>query len=180
MDEPAAAVTQQHHQVLEVCIGYVVDTSTLVRVCLASREQQSQVIAHVQQQLPTLVVDAVATGRAATSQGRHDVGMKQMQWLRNTAGPAAVGAAAVADALLRLGPWQGAWSELPKQAVLSGLQLSTQQLVSASKERAKGLEAWIDEANRHAAKSSCSSSTDILHIIELSYKTVSEMKHRST
>jgi hypothetical protein len=61
MNQPEQAVaTEQQHQVLELCIDYISDPSTLARVCLVSRVQQSQIRAYVQQQLPNLVKHAVA------------------------------------------------------------------------------------------------------------------------
>jgi hypothetical protein len=78
-----------------------------------------------------------------------------IDWLLSIAGPAAVSAPAVADALLRLGPQDGKLILLPELAFARGLQLSTQQIVAASRERVAGLDYWIEEAQRRAGGGSC-------------------------
>jgi hypothetical protein len=80
-----------------------------------------------------------------------------MDWLLSTAGPAAVGAPAVAHALLRLGLQDHELASLPQLAFAKGLQLSTPQKVAGSRDRAAGLYHWIEEARRRAVSSSCGS-----------------------
>jgi hypothetical protein len=156
MDQSEAA-KQQHHQVLELCISYISDLFVLVRVCLVSRVQQSQVMAHVQQQLPSLVKQAVAAARQSVSERKYRSALKPVTWILKTAGPDAVSAPPVAEALLRSGPWDANLYSLPEVAIQHGLQLSAQQLVAASKERIKGVDRWLDEAGRRASAADDSS-----------------------
>jgi hypothetical protein len=160
MHQPKAAATEQHHQVLELCIDYISDPATLARVSLVSRVQHSQIKAYVQQQLPSLVKNAVAACKPVVTQQRFTKDMsafKGMDWLLSTAGPAAVGAPAVAHALLRLGLKDHESASLPELAFAKGLQLSTQQIIAASRERVAGLHHWTNTYWRRAASSSSGS-----------------------
>jgi hypothetical protein len=47
MNQPKAAATEQHHQVLELYLDYITDPPTLARVCLVSHVQHSQIRAYV-------------------------------------------------------------------------------------------------------------------------------------
>jgi hypothetical protein len=153
----------QLQQVLELCIGSVSDLPTLLCVCLVSRVQQSHVMAHVQQQLPSLAKQAVAAARQRSSEGKYSSALNPMTWLLGTAGPAAVSAPQVAEALLRSGPWSGVLHKLPGLAIQHGLQLSAQQLVDVSKERIKGVVCWLEAAARSASAANNNSSSSVWH-----------------
>jgi hypothetical protein len=156
MNQSEAAATEQLHEVLKLCIEYVRDPATLACVCLVSCAQRSQIKAYVQQQLLSLVKHTVAACKPAGGTEQHQNTQEvraanSIDWLLSTAGPAAVGAPAVADVLLRLGPQDWLMTPLPDLAFARGLQLSTQQIVAASIERVAGLDHWIEAAWRHAS-----------------------------
>jgi hypothetical protein len=177
------AAAKQHRQVLDLCIGCIYDTKTLLCVSLADREAHGHVTEHVQQQLPSLVRKAVTTGledMRLTLEGNlledfdtdyEDAVEQPLQWLLRAAGTAAVNTAAVAAVLLnvlQLIPEKGDLQRyMCDAAIESGFQLDMQQLVEASKQRVKGLDKWIHAAGRAGASYSIKGQLEVLQQVFL-------------
>jgi hypothetical protein len=150
-----SASTQCHDHALELCIPYITDTTTLLRVSLASHEQHAQVALHVQQQLPSVVEQTVVAGVQCLNRPDADEEQKwafkccarrSLAWVLSTAGPVVVGIAAVAETLLRLSadnPTILKSYQLPSIALKHGLQLTMQHLVDLSQQRVKFLHVWL-------------------------------------
>jgi hypothetical protein len=152
--EEEHAAAQRYDQALELCIPYLVETPTLLRVSLASHQHQAQIALHMQQQLPSVVKQAVLACVQRLNQP--DAGRLQQQasvryvmtslgWVLSTAGPAVVGTAAVAETLLRLSadvpPLLS--DQLPDLALKYGLHLTVQLVVGLSQQRVKISQRWI-------------------------------------
>jgi hypothetical protein len=152
--EEEHAAAQRYDQALELCIPYLVDTPTLLRVSLASHQHQAQIELHLQQQLPSVVKQAVLA--VAQRLDRPGVARRQDQssvrdalaslgWVLSSAGPAAVGTAAVAETLLRLSTNIPTLlsDQLPDLALKYGLHLTVQLVVDLFQQRVKISHTWI-------------------------------------
>jgi hypothetical protein len=167
----AHAAKQQHQQVLSLCVPYTADPEALVRIALASKQARDDVVAHLQQHLPSLVDAAVTAALQycnslpkncsnAPWNALHAV-CKPLIWLLATAGPAAAAAPAVARVLLHVTQdihfhFQELQEKLPTIAYDYGMRLSAEQLVAASKEQLCGMDKWIRAAAKHPAAASSS------------------------
>lgn len=189
-----AAEMQKGQQVLSLCVPSITDTRALALTCLVSRRASDDVLACLQQQLPSLVGAAVVTGvlqakqldswHSQTTRHAREAISKPFKWLLTSAGPAVVAAPAVAHVLLRVSP------DLPKELQLQllttafelGLKLSAEQLVAASRERLRGLDRWIAAAARHkppgSPSSSGSSATFMNFIVRFSGKPTEQVRDR--
>jgi hypothetical protein len=126
-------------------------------------------VGHVQQQLCSLLEPTiVVTMRCAQQSSKGSVSdraaaaSKPWEWLLNTAGPAAVAAPAVAEALLHISPSIHPSLEHVVTAVAfdKGLKLPVQLLVAAAKEQSKEVEKWLRVASQRAdAEGICFSSS---------------------
>jgi hypothetical protein len=150
-----AAATHQYRQVLELCVRYIDDASTANRVRLVSRQHDALVLAHVQQQVcslleGTIVINMrhilkISTGCMSSCV---DAAARPLEWLLRTAGPASVGAPAVAEALLHLSPsiHPALHHVVAGFAFKQGLKMPVQLLVDAAKQRSKEVEKWLRAA----------------------------------
>jgi hypothetical protein len=151
----ASASTPCHDHALELCIPYISDTTTLLRVSLANHEQQAQAALYLQQQLPSVVQQMVYAAVRRLNRpdadenqqlaSRYHV-LESLGWVLSTAGPAVVGTAAVAETLLRLSthiPMLLDSYQLPNLALKHGLQPTMQLVVGLSQQRVKFLHVWF-------------------------------------
>jgi hypothetical protein len=108
----------------------------------------------LQQQLPHVVKQTVLAGGQRLGlpddddpDGQASVwyALASLGWVLSTAGPAAVGTAAVAETLLRLSTRipKLVLDELPGVALQHGLQLTVQLVVDLSQQRVKFLHVWL-------------------------------------
>jgi hypothetical protein len=157
----SARSVQQHEQVLSRCVPFTTDTKYLVRMSVVSQQIREDVVAYVQQNLPSLVDVAITSGLERgselpktywgdTSQLALDLVMQPLRWLLSTAGPAAVAAPAVTRALLRASQDipKELHDKLPAMAYQYGLQLPIAQLVAASREQLRGMDKWMTAAGK--------------------------------
>jgi hypothetical protein len=154
-------VVQQQQQVLSLCVPFISIVKDFIRVSVVSKQTRDDVVVYVQQQLPSLVDAAVTAGLlpdspltrnywGSTTKTALDGITRPLKWLLSTAGPAVVGAPAVAYTLLRVTQDipRELHDALPAMACQYGLQLSIPQLVAASKQQLRGMDKWIKAAGK--------------------------------
>lgn len=142
--------TPVYSQVLALCVHYQYDARTLLQTGLVSKAQQATCSAHVCQQLPRLLTTAHREVILRSQANKYEATelaayLRPLQWLYQSAGPAAVDSPAVAEALLGLSPENP--SELQAQraqiAAMYGVRVTSELIVSASRRRLCNPEMWV-------------------------------------
>lgn len=133
------------NEVLSLCLAFVKDVTTLLRISLASKHHRDVCKGHLQHghMLPMLLCDAVVLGaeKGGCDWQYNEYRSVAVDWLCKAAGQAAVSAPAVAEALMlksdNIAP------DIAEQLIQVGVRLTTKHIAAAAKRRVQGLHVWL-------------------------------------